>query len=240
MSERRTLRFEIEGYDPSTMPLDQLLGYLEPLVDLLGTNDLHLVGVDEGSTVPLIEHDDPSVEARLTAIARGTADPRAAKAQAALNERLGRFGTTARLRDGDGATILRFPGTTGLASETEVTIREAGHQDGLVVNIGGAKDIVPLRLETFDGRSLSGFKARRDVAKPLAQYLFEPVRLFGQGVWTRQETGWHLDRFDIDRFAPLPKVEAIPDRVQALRRSGAQFSDDAVERALRDRLDESA
>ena len=52
------LRFEIGAYSPTTMPMARLARYLDNLATVLGeTRSVHLVSVDEGSTVPVLAVD---------------------------------------------------------------------------------------------------------------------------------------------------------------------------------------
>ena len=52
------LRFEIGAYSPKTMPMARLARYLDNLATVLGeTRSVHLVSVDEGSTVPVLAVD---------------------------------------------------------------------------------------------------------------------------------------------------------------------------------------
>ena len=52
------LRFKINAYSPTTMPMVRLARYLDNLATVLGeTNSVHLVSVEEGSTVPVLTVD---------------------------------------------------------------------------------------------------------------------------------------------------------------------------------------
>jgi hypothetical protein len=68
-------KFTVPGYTPETMPLDRLLEYLTQLSIVLGQpGELHLVGVEKGSTRPVIAmRHDVAVKARMRAreIAQG-------------------------------------------------------------------------------------------------------------------------------------------------------------------------
>ena len=61
-------------------------------------------------------------------------------------------------------------------------LRQATTIDGQLIRIGGAGEDAALQVQDLDGRILSGFTAKRHLAKELAQLLWEPVRLAGIGV----------------------------------------------------------
>ena len=49
------LRFKISAYSPATMPMARLARYLDNLATVLGeTKSVHLVGVEDGSTIPVL------------------------------------------------------------------------------------------------------------------------------------------------------------------------------------------
>ena len=92
--------------------------------------------------------------------------------------------------------------------------------DGEVIRIGGSQKNVPIILQSED-EELSGCWAPRAIAKRLAVRLFEPVRLFGRGRWTRNFEGkWALDHFTVDQFSksfamspyPRPSPDCEPSR----------------------------
>lgn len=80
---------------------------------------------------------------------------------------------------------------------------DRGTIDGEVVRVGGTDEKIPVLLE-FEDQLISGCWAERSVAKKLAEYLFEPVRLHGRGKWSRDSEGvWELESFKIERFEKL-------------------------------------
>src|SRR5205807_271915 len=88
-------------------------------------------------------------------------------------------------------------------------------------------------LLTTEGHTLSGCWAKRAVAKPLASHLFEPIRLYGEGRWTRSPTGnWTLGWFRIDSFQEL-ESGSLSDTVNKLRAiPDLHLSDDIVAELL--------
>jgi len=99
-----------------------------------------------------------------------------------------------------GAEVIRFPGREEDAGETFIAVRQHGSIDGEVIRIGGKAALIPVTLQSED-QTFSYCFAQRPLAKELGHRLFEPVRLFGTGRWTRNRNGvWDLDHFVIDRF----------------------------------------
>ena len=100
-------------------------------------------------------------------------------------------------------------------------VQQLGTLDGKIEKVGGAKAWVPVQLRTLDGLRITGCLAKRDVAKQLGNHLFEPVRLYGRGKWTRTHDGrWYMDEFLVDTFKiisgdPLPNVVAMLRTVKA-------------------------
>jgi len=222
-------RFRISAYSPATMPLGRLAEYLTELATMLGEDHaIHLVEVDEGSTVLVHKIDDeavPKVRDRAASIQARTASATAMRSYKKLNTMLQADNGSGALLEGV-AEILEFPG-----KRTELppflTVSERGEIDGEVVRVGGIGDPVPVLLST-EGHTVSGCWARRAVAKPLAQRLFEPVRLFGEGRWERSPLGeWSLSSFRIDSFSEL-EAEPLSETVNKLRAIPVDWGRDPI------------
>jgi hypothetical protein len=71
------------------------------------------------------------------------------------------------------------------------------------------------------------------VAKQLASKLFEPVRLFGEGRWSRTPEGrWVLNYFRVDHFQEL-ESEGLADALTKLRAiPGIEWGDDIIDELL--------
>lgn len=213
------------------MPLGRLAAYLEQLAILLGADQaVHLVRLEPGSTV-LVHRVDPEavprIEQRTAAIRRGEGTPDAMRAYNGLNRLLREDNGSGVLVETTGAEIIRFPGRSDERPEF-VSLVQPGELDGEVVRVGGVAEWVPVALQT-DGETLTGIQARRSVAKPLARHLFEPVRLYGTGRWTRSVDGnWHLERFAVDRFEVLDErpLSNLVVRLRAL--PGGEWGPNAV------------
>ena len=55
MKDLERFKFTLPGYTPDTMPLSRLMEYLKHLSIVLGSpDDLHLIGIERGSTRPVL------------------------------------------------------------------------------------------------------------------------------------------------------------------------------------------
>jgi hypothetical protein len=242
MAGDNEFRFRITAYTPATMPLGRLAEYLSELAKVLGEDQaVHLVELDEGSTVLVHKIDDeavPKIRDRAAAVQDGTAPAEAMRSYQRVNRMLRDDNGAAALMEGI-AEILEFPGNR-VAAPPFMTVSERAEIDGEVVRVGGVGDPVPVLLST-EGQTVSGCWAKRSVAKPLAQRLFEPVRLFGEGRWTRSPVGdWTLAAFRIDSFKEL-EDEPLSETVNKLRAvPGLAFGDNIVEELLAERHGDEA
>jgi hypothetical protein len=228
-------RFRIDAFTPQTMPLGRLAEYLAELARVLGQDHaIHLVELDSGSTVLVHKIDAeavPKVRERAEAVRLRTAPTQAMRSYENVNRLLREDNAAASLFE-DGAEILVFPGkTTDVAHFPSVS--ERGELDGEVMRVGGMGDPVPILLATDKGTALSGCYAKRPIAKQLGKKLFEPVRLFGEGRWSRTIEGrWVLNAFRIDNFQEL-ESEGLADALTRLRAiPGIGWGDDVVDELL--------
>lgn len=123
------------------------------------------------------------------------------------------------------------PDDTGVLSG----IRQASSVDGQLIRVGGAGDDAALQVQDLQGKILSGFTAKRAVAKDLAKLLWEPVRLYGIGLWGRTGEGeWLLERMQVQSFEPLEDEDAslILERLRSLK---VEWPDDSLDRLLAER-----
>ena len=206
--ENPEFRFKIEAYSPQTMPLARLAEYLTELAAVLGESGaVHLVRLEPGSTSLVHEIEPeaiPKIIDRTEAVKAGNAPRDAQVAYRRINRYLRSDNARAVFRRGSirGRKILIFPGIDE-AEEPYRVVKQFGSISGAVVRIGGVGDPVPVLLES-EGEQISGCYADRHVAKNLARYLFEPVRLSGEGQWERDNQGvWGLKHFTIEHFGTL-------------------------------------
>ena len=104
-------------------------------------------------------------------------------------------------------------------------VRERGCIVGTVIRVGGTGDRIPVVIES-DGERISGCHASRDVAKTLARYLFEPVRLVGKGSWLRDAEGrWNVQRFNIEAFEPIERT-TFSEALSELRAVAGEWAEE--------------
>lgn len=228
----REYRFKIDAYDPQTMPLNRLTEYLKDLADILGEakTNVHLLRVDEGSTVPVLAIDteaENKVVHRLNEIEQGTAPFHVMETVIRLNRRLRMDGATGAIVSPDGDNIIYFPGTEREDIEYG-PFNQQGTLDGVPVMIGGIRAQVPVHLQGRKGEHYI-CEAGREKAIEIAHYLFKTViRVEGMGRWTRHAEGdWELVSFKIADFAPLAKVSelSLKESIEELRQIPAKWKE---------------
>lgn len=205
-----TFDFRIDAWTPETLPMGRLAEYVACLAKLMGSDaNVHLLKVRKGSAVPEIAVDltaEPKVRQRLSLVNTPDAPDDVKSNWTKVNMLLREDNACAVLRIKHGATILEFPGRKTPLSE-EVVVHEQGELDGVVIRVGGKDASVPVWLQGEGGEKLE-CNATREMAKQLAQYLFEePVRVAGNAKWRRtKERVWELAAFDIKSFEPLDQT----------------------------------
>jgi len=185
----------------------RLAEYMAELAIVLGEEEhVHFVRLQKGSTVLVhkIENEAlPKVEERLTSVRKGKAPADAAQSIRNINRKLREDNGTGILSRGR-ATILKFPDQAERPLNFG-TFLEEGSLDGVVIEVGGKSDPVPIHLQLLDQTKIHLCDADRGLAKQLAKYLFDTeIRVHGTGRWIRDEQGvWSLDRFRIKSFEEL-------------------------------------
>lgn len=236
MSKRHEFRWKIDAFSADTMPLDRLAEYLSELAGMLGdAQHLHLLKVETSSTVPVLRVDDEAVvrvRQRASEIARGIASVPVMQSYRRINQMLRKDDAKAVLCE-DGAEIIPFPGKQE-AEDLLSGVIQRGSLDGHLEKIGGARPQVPVKLRSMEGSTISGCYAPKALAKQLGAHLFEPVRVFGKGRWTRTAGGqWLLERFTIETFDRL-SAEPLGQVVSALRAVRAEWAENPIARILDD------
>ncbi|CCV04480.1 conserved hypothetical protein [Mesorhizobium metallidurans STM 2683] len=223
-------RFKIDAYSPDTMPMARLAQYMGELAALLGEqNAVHFRRVTKGSTVLNARIDReaaPKVRDRVASVRAGDAPGEPMRAFNMLNKFLRDDNAIGILRDtAPSGIIVRFPGRE-IAEEKFASIRQQGSIDGLVTGIRGKDDTIHITIQS-EGQQISGCETNRTIAKQLGAKLFEPVRLFGRGRWSRDADGeWALQYFKIESFEALQDV-SLTNALAALREIPAEWGDDA-------------
>jgi hypothetical protein len=244
MADFEELSFVIPGYTPDTMPLNRLIEYLQQMAVVLGDpQNLHLVEIRQSSVAPVLRAPPATaLEARERAsrVGRGDGTKRQLDAYNRIRRMVRRdaagtkyAGRPALLRTID-RVILEIPAAPEDSGVIE-GLRQFTTVDGELIRVGGAGDNAALQLQEMDGRILSGFTARRDMAKELAQLLYEPVRLMGIGQWGRSEDGvWSLERMLVQSYERLEKEE-LSLTIERLRSFKVEWPEDAIDRLLNER-----
>jgi hypothetical protein len=241
MADFEELSFVIPGYTPETMPLNRLIEYLQQMSVVLGDpENLHLVEVRESScaptfhmpkTVALEAHD------RVAKISRGDGTKKQVDAYNRVSRMLRRDSREERR-----PAILRSPRKVILEIPVAPDdlgvlsgVRQSSTVDGQLIRVGGAGDDATLQVQDLDGRIMSGFTAKRAIAKELARLMWEPVRLSGIGQWGRSDDGvWFLERMQVQSYERLEE-EALGVTLERLRSANVVWPDGAYDKMLADR-----
>jgi hypothetical protein len=224
-------RFKIDAYTPDTMPMLRLAEYMRELSDILGEpSAVHFERLEPGSTVIVhrIEREAvPKVRERVSNVRRGEGPREALRAYKAINRLLREDNAVGFVQDKQSkAVIIRFPGREE-AEEKFASVRQHGSIDGMVIRVGGADDTVPVWLEA-EGKQITHCYTTRAIAKQIGAKLFETVRLFGRGRWSRDSEGtWTLVEFKIESFEPLQET-SLSSALAEVRAIPAEWGEDAL------------
>ena len=218
-AEMRKLVFEISEANPHKIPMTRLLEYLTELATVLGSrSEVHFLRVEDGSLPCYMEVEDaaePVVISRARDVAKGEGTQEAQQAYRNLCAFLKDDEYSAELRSEIGDLIVDFP----LAPDERPIFGpflEDGTLDGILINIGGTDDTVPVHLLS-EGTRLK-CNASVEMARRLGHYLLQkPIRVRGKGRWYRNAHGkWELHWFDILDFEELDD-SSLPEVVSRLR-----------------------
>ena len=190
----RTYRFAIDAWNPARLPMVRLAEYMADLAGLFGAPEhVHFDRLELGSTV-LIQHVDPdgvlSVQERLDSAASSRPPRDIAKHLRCIDDRIAQDGASATLRGSNGAEILSFPGREHIRPLSFGPFRQDGFLDGMLIQVGGKDDTVPVHLQ--DGDMIHRCNATCEMARRLARTSLtaRSVSLAtGDGNGTRRATG---------------------------------------------------
>ena len=231
-NEGTEYRFKIDAYSPDTMPMARLAEYMAELAALLGERDaVHFRRVAKGSTVLNLKIDReaaPKVRDRVASVRAGDPSGEPLAAFRKLNRLLRDDNAIAVLRSAaPHGIIVRFPGRES-AEEKFAAIRQQGSLDGIIIGVRGRDETIHITIQA-EGQQISGCQTSRTLAKQLGAKLFEPVRLFGKGKWTRDSEGvWSLIDFKIESFEALQDVP-LTKALEELRAIPTEWNDDSYE-----------
>jgi hypothetical protein len=234
MQDLERFKFTVPGYTPETMPLDRLMKYLEQLSIVLGNpGDLHLVGVEKGSTRPVLAmRHDVAVKARHHAreVAEGGGSARRREAFYTIRRMVAEDGgTPAVLKAPKGAVILKFPSVDIGQDQVINSLRQPTSVEGTLVRVGGIGENAQLLIQELNGNVIAGCTASRPVAQEMAHLIYHAIRVSGIGSWHRNEEGkWEIARLHVQSFEPLDESE-IEDVVAKLRAVNVKWPADSLE-----------
>lgn len=223
-------RFKIDAYTPTTIPMARLAEYMRELSLMLGEPaSVHFERLELGSTVLVhrVENEAiPKIRERVSGVKRGDAPREALRAYKTINKFLREDNAVGDYREKKtSAVIIQFPGRQE-AEEKFPLVKQVGSIDGRVIRVGGNDDTVPVWLEA-EGVQITGCYTSRGVAKQLGARLYDQVRLFGKGRWSRDGEGnWSLVDFKIENFEPLDDMP-LSDALMALRGIPTEWTDEA-------------
>ena len=225
MNDDKKLIFHIDAYTPATIPMAKLAAYMADFAALLGKdNAVHFEALAPGSTKikARVEFEDvPKVTSRLDDIKRGNPPKDAAKLFAEVDNHLANDNATGQIlvEDARGvvtAELLTFPGRDRPKATSFGPFTQDGNLDGILISVGGKDETISIRLQNGT-TTYANCETTRSIARELGKHLFEPIRIFGTGRWSRETSGtWTLLKFRVHRFEILEK-DSLRDAVTALR-----------------------
>ena len=221
-------RLKIDAFTPKTIPMARLAEYMQALAQMLGEpTSVHFERLATGSTaiVHRVEHEAiPKVQDRISNVRRGEAPSEALRASKTINRLLCDDNAVGHLIKRS-AIVIRFPGKD--AAEERFSVRQQGAIDGIIIRVGGADATAHVVLEA-EGKPVTGCDTTREIAKQLGNKLYESVRLFGRGRWSRDSEGiWALQNFKIESFEPLDGT-SLTEAITDLRAIPSEWDDDAI------------
>lgn len=234
MKDLERFKFTLPGYTPDTMPLNRLMEYLNQLSIVLGSpGDLHLVGIEKGSTRPVLAmRHDVAHRARnnARAVAEGGGSANRRQAFHTIRRMVAEDGgETAVLKAPKGAVILKFPSAAIGEDQVVNSLRQNTSIEGTLVRIGGIGDNAQLLIQEMNGNVIAGSAATRPLAQEMARLIYRPIRVNGLASWHRDEEGkWKITRLLVQSYDALDDRE-LEEVVAELRAVKVQWPDDSLE-----------
>lgn len=222
----KELTLYLDDLTPGQLSMKRLAEYLRALSALYGSEDsVHFDSVQVGSAQLKSFIDDsafPVVMNQVREVSGGLGKKKAITAYEKLAELMAADRTGASIRS-EGAQIFQFPSVKN--EEPPLRIVKPSSIQGRLYSVGGKDETVPVRIEGADNETLH-CEAGIDVAERLAQVLFKPVRVHGDGEWERSANGaWKLIKLRISTFTKLEDV-GFKEAVARLKAAGGVNWDD--------------
>jgi hypothetical protein len=244
MADFERFEFTLPGYTPETMPLDRLIEYLNQLAVILGNpSDLHLVDIKKSSTKPVFvlpRHAAVKARKRARETWEGGGPQRARDAYRRIRRMVSEDGGKPAILAAREGTVIEFP-SVDLGADQEIgSVRQASSVTGELIRVGGETEFDQILLRDVSGAVIAGCFATQDIAKQLAKYLHEYIRLHGIASWHRDQHGkWQLARMKVQTFEKVDP-ENLSDAVAAVQAAVADWPDDLHDKLLEMRGGEAA
>lgn len=220
LAKSTEIKFRMDAFSPSTIPMLRLAEYLTSLAKLLGeTGSVHFGEIKKGSTV-IVQRIDreavPKIVARIKRVKLGDGTVEEMSAYWDLNKKLRDDNGIGSLLRGKKATLLTFPGRQVDESIAFGSFSQEGAIEGVPIRVGGKNNMVSVVVQ--EETRVYFCRANREMAKKIATHLFvNPMRFYGKGRWHRSEIGhWILEEFTISHFEIL-KDSPLSEVVSELR-----------------------
>lgn len=216
----KELTLYLDDLTPGQLSMKRLADYLRALSTLYGCEEsVHFDRVDTGSAQlkSLVEEKAyPLIMNQVREVSGGLGKKSAVAAYKTLSGYMAADGTGASIRS-EGAQIFQFPRVR--LQEPPLRIIKPSSIQGRLYSVGGKDETVPVRIEGADSESLL-CEADVAVAERLAQLLFKPVRLHGDGEWVRSDDGaWRLVKLKISTFTKLEDI-GFKEAIARLKAAG--------------------
>lgn len=216
----KELTLYLDDLTPGQLSMKRLAEYLRALAALYGHEEsVHFDSVKTGSAQLQSHIEDrayPGVLNQVREVSGGLGSKRAVSAFDRLAELMAEDKTGASLKSG-GAQIFQFPAAK--TDEPPMRIIKPSSVQGKLYSVGGKDDTIPVRIEGPNNETLH-CEADIDVAERLAQLLFKPVRVSGDGEWERKTDGsWKLIKLKVTSFTKLEDI-GFKEAIARLKAAG--------------------
>ena len=226
------LVWRLKGQSPETISMSRLAEYMHQLAVLFGQQaGVRFVRVEEGSLNVVAKTVGGGragqIAKRVEAVRRRSGPADAMRAYNRINEMVFEDGGPARLTGS--ATVLHFPGARPKEA-LQLKLVDYGDVTGKLYALAEQKTgEVGARIRPTTGNNAILCTASREIGLRLRAFLFEAVRVFGQGTWVRGEDGvWACENMFIDDVRPIKNVR-LREAIESLRAIECEWPDDPLQ-----------
>ena len=214
----KTITLKLDDTSPEKLKLSRVLEYYRQFGIMCGEDEhLQIDAVREGSAALALSVEDSayhSVTHSIRQARHGLGSRKTRKAYDALMLMMAKDNVQGSVLDGE-EKIISFPAPD---VPEELAVTEYGSVQGLVYNVGGKDETIPVKLIGSQGETLHCETSDVAVMRQLGQLLQMYVRLEGQGEWVcDSEGGWKLKKLHIERVTKLT-TGGIKSAIQELRK----------------------